>query len=77
MWMRRTTPSFRRCVLLSALLSQPISHAIAQAIFYINAPRVLTVLWGMLKGLMDPVTVNKVHITSDGARLLEAICADI
>jgi hypothetical protein len=33
---------------------------LSRAIFYINAPRVLSVLWPLLKPLMDPLTVAKV-----------------
>ncbi len=39
---------------------------LSAAIFYTNAPRVLSVLWPMLKPFMDPLTVAKVHIASDG-----------
>jgi hypothetical protein len=39
---------------------------LSAAIFYINAPRVLSVLWPLLKPFMDPLTVAKVYIASDG-----------
>jgi hypothetical protein len=39
---------------------------LSAAIFYINAPRVLSVLWPLLKPFMDPLTVAKVFIASDG-----------
>lgn len=32
----------------------------SSAIFYTNAPRVLSVLWPLLKPFMDPLTVQKV-----------------
>jgi hypothetical protein len=35
---------------------------LSRAIFYINAPRVLSVLWPLLKPLMDPLTVAKVIV---------------
>ena len=39
---------------------------LSAAIFYTNAPRVLSVLWPLVKPFMDPLTVAKVHICSDG-----------
>jgi hypothetical protein len=41
--------------------------------FVLNAPRIFTSLWSMVKGLVDPRTQKKVHILSEGKRQLAAL----
>ena len=41
--------------------------------FVLNAPRVFTTLWSIVKGLVDPRTQKKVHILSEGKRQLAAL----
>lgn len=43
-------------------------------IFYINAPRVFTALWPLLKPFMDPLTVEKIHIASDSGVAELCVC---
>lgn len=48
------------------------------ALFFINCPLIFTALWKVIRGWLDPVTVQKVHVLGKGyqATLLEHIAPE-